>query len=154
EAISQWLKSPEARTITKEEIRALSLTDQGDLMRCLEGLQKKPVSEQYIAFIKGIVDLTKDHMLTLYENFIKDFIKSANLVTAQEKRISVIELNKQLETLRPVLRIFIEKNESVVALCTYKNIPIDDLEKYLNFLRSESGRQYLQISHEAMGYVI
>jgi hypothetical protein len=154
EAISRWLRSAEARAITKEEIQALSLTEQAGVKRCLEGLQKKPLSEQHISFIKGIIELMEEPTFTLYENLIKGLIEPINLVIAKEKRVSDIELKKHLTDLKPALRGVLRENAALTALCTYNNITTNDLEKYLNFLRSEYGRKYLQISHEAIGYII
>lgn len=147
--ILAWLDSPAGNKITKMEERASSREGMEELENYMRNIQKYPLSAKKIRLIKdlnssmNITETTVD--LTLVAQF------ALSMTTKKPKR------KMSRDDIRKLYAEFIKKNRSRIEpmiahqvqgslLYTYRTLPNGDLEKYVTFSKTASGKKYNNIT--------
>lgn len=143
--ILAWLNSPVGTRITKMEERASSKKGIKETQDYIRNIKKYPISAERIRLIKDLnssMNITETAVdITLAAQF------ALSMTTKKTKR----KLSR--DDIRKLYAEFIKKNRSRVEpmmvyqvqgslLYTYQTLPDGDLEKYVAFAKSASGRKY------------
>lgn len=152
QAIIRWLESPPGKRIILAEKASTTPDGLADMLRYLEGLATTPPAQPRLALIQRVekaADLTElalkstEIMLTSVFTTLNEAAPASERKSSQE----LAKLNQEaLTELKPALRQSLEQQMLAISLYTYRNISDADLNHYITFLNTPSGRAYVSFS--------
>ena len=152
----QWLETPLATKISKEEIKAAGPDKQPEMLRYLADLTSNPPSQERIAVIQEVEQAT--HLSELTTNILMELSKGmldyVNRALPQDKRHQATDDAEMIENMRPVIQESLRKQMILSSFYVYRNISNEELRDYAAFYRSELGQKEIAVTGAAVGHVL
>ena len=154
--ILQWLESPVAKKITKEEVNSAGPEKQGNMLRYLADLKSNPPTQDRITLIQGIEQTAQLSELTtnILLEIMKGMIGSTNLALPEDKRESIDNGYEEIINMKPTIKEAFRQQIILSSFYTYRNISNDELSVYIKFYESELGQKEIKITGAAFGHVL
>ena len=151
----QWLESPLAQKITREETAASRAENQGNMLRYLADMESNPPSEKRIALMQEVEQKTHLSELTtdIVLQILKGLMESAKLALPEDKRESIEGSYQDIEDMKATIQEGFRNQMVLTSFYTYRNISDEELGEYIKFYDSELGRKEIKITGDAIGHV-
>lgn len=147
-----WLDSPLGARLIAAEVEAASVEGQNNLLRYAATLSSNPPSESRIDLIQelerkaGWTELALEVMSTI----MTGIAQAANAALPESERRAAGEIEAALAEvlgdLAPMLRQQLWQQMLLSAHYTYRDFTAAEIRAYINFLESDTGRQYSEVA--------
>ncbi len=156
ENIIQWLETPLAQKIKEEELSSSGPGSQTELLRYIADLQSNPPSQDRIAIIQEVERTTKLSELSTYIviEMMRGMFKSFNLTLPEDKRKSIGEIEEEIKTIKPAIQNSLRQQMILKSFYSYRNISNEELIKYIEFYKSNTGETEIYVVGKAIANVI
>jgi len=144
EKILTWLRSPEGRQITKLEEASNTREASREIEAFAMELETVPPPADRLALIEEVdraVDATR-HSLDAYLATMLAVGITVNSTSSAATDLDIDALSAQVETARAQIREPLHQSLLVAMLYTYRDVPEQDLHKYIDVMDSDAGRWY------------
>lgn len=144
ETVLQWLRSPEGRRITQLEKTSNTQEASREIEAFAAELENVPPPANRLALIDEVdraVDATR-HSVDAYLATMLAVGITVNSTGPAAADLDINALNAQVETVRAQIREPMHQSLRVAMLYTYRDVPEQDLRKYIEVMGSDAGRWY------------
>jgi hypothetical protein len=151
-AALEWLQSPVGLRITKLEEAASTPDGMAALQAYARTLAEKPPSKQRVAFAERLDAVTHGTNLALDAAVGSNLVIAAviNATRPVPERLKLEDLRAVIEAQREQLRPILQQLTLVSYLYMYSELPEGDLDRYIEFLESDSGAWYQALASKAV----
>lgn len=151
-----WLRSPEARKITRAENAMHSPGAQIELAAFLSDLQNEPPPQERVVIMEEFVESANmvNNAVDLAMEVFKGITVSMNLAFPEEKRLDKSRILSLVERIKPTIANQLKQQIRLSVYYIYRDISNEELDAYIAFLNSESGSQFNQIATDAVTQVL
>lgn len=149
--IKDFLESPLCRKIIELEDKVSNVESVDKIKEFGDGLVKNPPSDKRAELIKkldevvGATDIQIETVVSMY----KGIAFAIDPVVIEDKRLHLGELDRLAEEMRKQLRNILKDVMSVSFLYTYRSLPDEQLQQYIDFWSSDAGKWFNRVSDEA-----
>ena len=152
----QWLDSPVARKITKEEVNAAGPDKQGNMLHYLADMKLNPPTQERITLIQGVEQATQlsEFTTNILLEIIKGMIEAANSALPEDKRDHIEDGQEEIIKMKPTIKEAFRQQIILSSYYTYRNITDDELRSYIKFYESELGQREIDITGAALSNVL
>jgi hypothetical protein len=147
-----WLNSPIGGRVTKMEEESSNPNSINAMKEYLKQLNNNPPAQDRVDLIKRWVDASNevDFYYKLYvaqaDSMVSSLAKSTSLT--DQANAKKIEFN--LEVGKAQIEANAQQQSLASAFYTYKDLSNDELSQYLAFLTSPEGKEYTQVTQQAL----
>jgi hypothetical protein len=152
----QWLESPVAMKITKEEVNSSGPEKQSNMLRYLADMELNPPTQDRINAIQGVEQATQisELMTNIMLDIMKGMMESVTLALPEDKRESIDDGYEEFIKMKPTLKEAFRQQMILSSFYTYRNISNEELNVYTKFYESELGQKEITITGAALGDVL
>ncbi len=156
ENLIQWLETPLAQKIKEEELSSSRPGSQTDLLRYIADLQTNPPSKGRIAIIQEVEKTTKLSELSTYITIemMRGMFESFNLTLPEDKRKPTGEMEEEILKYKPAIQNSLRQQMILKSFYAYRNISNEELIKYIEFYKSNTGKTEINVVGMAITNVI
>ncbi len=151
-----WLETPLAQKIKGEELSSSGPNSQAELLRYVAGLQTNPPSQDRITIIQAVERTTKLSELSTYIAIetIRGMLVSFNFTLPEDKRKSMGEIEEEIKAIKPAIQNSLRQQMILTSFYSYRNISNEELIKYIEFYKSNTGKAEIIVVGKAIANVI
>lgn len=152
----KWLESPLAKKVTHEEVRASAPSEQANMVRYITDLEELPPTRERIELIQKLEETTRmsDLMTQIFMEITKGMMESINLALPEMRRESLDTIYTEIGRMQPAMKDAFRQQMILSSFYTYRNISNRELTRYIHFYASETGQKEIQVTGNALGYVL
>ena len=149
-----WLESDVGRRVTAAEEDAATSASEASMTRYLDGLKKRPPSQQRVKLIgdvMGVANVVESSAGTL-EALTLGIAVGFDAMQPREKQAGAAVLHSRLRdsNLRGQLLANLGAALPALMLFTYRDVSDADLSAYVTFMQSSAGAQYTRVGLQAI----
>lgn len=147
-AIEDWLQSPLGRKFTSAESKASDPKSGKALLAYIDKIQNDPPPQERVLLIKRFEKSARqtEAAVKIVELITRGILSDLNEFYAAEGTNSAEDINKQIHEMNISLPKSIRPNMILVSQYTYREFTNAEIEKYIDFLESDTGRKYIDIA--------
>ncbi len=156
EDLIKWLETPLAQKINEEALSSSGPGSRADLLRYITDLQTNPPSQDRIAIIQEVERTTKLSELSTYIaiEMMRSMFESFNLTLTKDKRKSMGEIEEEIKTIKPAIQNALRQQMILTSFYSYRNISNEELIKYIEFYKSNTGKTEINVVGMAIANVL
>jgi hypothetical protein len=141
----EWLGSPASGKLADLERRALLPESRDELVTFADGLRKAPPTESRLLLVHRLYDSLKTCDMEVESTIalVHTVALAIGPALPKEKRYSAVELDRALGAVKSRYRSIMRNARIVHYLFAYQSASDEELEQFVSFLESESGKWFV-----------
>ena len=154
--LTQWFETPLAQKIKEEEISSYGPDSQAELLHYIAELQTNPPSENRIAIIQELEKTTSLSELSanIAIEMMRGMFESFELALPEDKRQAMGNIEEEIRKIKPMIQESLRQQMILSSFYAYKNISNEELIKYIEFYKSNTGKKEIKVTGDALAYVL
>lgn len=147
-SIIAYYQSPLGEKVTQAGIDATSPTAQADMLHFMADLSSNPPSAKRVAIIKSFI--AELDLSAMAEDMLAEMMHFLNEEFKMSEKISDTQMNQ----LTSMMDGAIQQQVFISSLYTYRDIEESELQKVIDFYKTEAGKEELQVVQKAMSEML
>lgn len=150
--VLDWLEFPLTKKMSQLEVESSSVEAIQEMKKFAAGLQNNPPTQERLALVQeldkvvGASDTAVGAMLAMYQTLIK----TMNPFFPPEEQLKEGQLEEQLNKAKMQLQSVSKDNTLISFLYTYRSVSDDELRRYIDFYKTDTGSWFTKMANEAL----
>jgi hypothetical protein len=153
--IVQWLESPLGKRLLEAELHTIKPESQPEIARYLADLQTNPPSQERIQLIQEFEESAEltTIVVALFEAVARDSLMGIREIS-DNKAMSEEEIDQQINAIKAMITQVMWQQMILLSHYAYRNFTEAEIRQYIQYLDSDIGKVYKQMSITCYGYVL
>lgn len=148
--IMGWLNSDLGNRFVQAELQAAEPEFQSNLMRFMADMQSKPPTQERTSAILNFIHSSKmiDQTMSIVMDLIENMFAATKALNPEDKELAT-NLDAQVGQMEAMIKPAIEQQMVITSHYIYKDMSLEELNKYSDFYQQPVGKKYLSLVFDA-----